>query len=271
MVVLRVMILFWQCSTSHLLLDRLRKDGFHATGTIREARIISSPLIDSKSMDKQPRGTYDWSFDEDAEVIVVKWKDNSNVCLASNFEHVHPTTTVKRYCRRAKEAISVQQPKLISSYNKSMGGVDIHDNFVSKYRIHVKGKKWWWPLFTNLIDSSLVNAWRLHRIIKSNGCDLLNFRRQVAVALLKTPKSSNSISKEPEARRLGPPSNVTVIQRHQDVNSNHTIVKSSRRLRCRQCKSQTIFICSTCRVGVHAKCFELFHSWSCDFDEIFYQ
>ena len=77
-------------------------------------------------MDKQPRGTYDWSFDEDAEVIVVKWKDNSNVCLASNFEHVHPTTTVKRYCRRAKEAISVQQPKLISSYNKSIGGVDIH-------------------------------------------------------------------------------------------------------------------------------------------------
>ena len=27
---------------------------------------------------------------------------------------------------------------------------------LSQYRIKVKGKKWWWPLFVNLLDSSIV-------------------------------------------------------------------------------------------------------------------
>lgn len=243
--------------TSHTLLEQLRVDGFHATGTIRENRIINSPLIESKKMDKEPRGTFDWSFDKDAEVLVVKWKDNSNVCLATNFEKVLPTQPVKRFCRKQKEMVNVNQPNMINSYNRFMGGVDLHDNFISKYRVRIKGKKWWWPLFTNLIDASLVNAWRLHRTIRPKGDDLLCFRRKVAVALLHTMQPITSMAKEPQHTRPGPISSLTRIGN--TSGSNHSILKTNKRLRCRQCKSQTIFVCKSCNVGVHPKCFDRFH------------
>lgn len=244
--------------TSHTLLDQLRISGFHATGTVRENRICGSPLIDSKKLDKQERGTFDWSFDKDAEVLVVKWKDNSNVCLATNFEKVYPTAAVKRFCRTKKEMINVEQPQLINSYNRFMGGVDLHDSFVSKYRIQIKGKKWWWPLFTNLIDSALVNAWRLHRTINPAGDDLLTFRRRVAIELLKTQQPLVSNAHEPQSQRPGPRSSLSK-QMQTFTTTNHTIVKSTKRLRCRHCHSQTVFVCSVCKFGIHPKCFETFH------------
>lgn len=40
----------------------------------------------------------------------------------------------------------VPQPNLYSSYSRSMGGVDLHDEMVNNYRIGIHAKKWWWPL-----------------------------------------------------------------------------------------------------------------------------
>ena len=151
--------------TSHKLMIKLRQCSFHATGTVREPRLISSQLESSHSLQKKERGAYDCQFDKKNEV---KWNDNSVVTLATNFQAVEPVLAAKRFSRADRKVVNVTQPNLIAAYNANMGGVDLLDNFVAKYRIAVKGKKWWWPLFTNYVDVALCNAWRLHRLVHGN-------------------------------------------------------------------------------------------------------
>jgi len=151
--------------TSHKLMIKLRESGFYATGTVREPRLIASQLENTKSLQKKERGAYDYRFDKKNEVFAVKWNDNSVVTLATNFQAVEPVLVAKRFSRTERKVVNVTQPNLIAAYNANMGGVDLLDNFVAKYKIAVKGKKWWWPLFKNYIDVALSNAWRLHRLV----------------------------------------------------------------------------------------------------------
>jgi len=39
-----------------------------------------------------------------------------------------------------------------------MGGLDIVNNFIAKYRIAIKGNKWWWPLFINYVDIAVCKC-----------------------------------------------------------------------------------------------------------------
>ena len=177
--------------SSHKLMIKLRDKQFHATGTVREPRLVDSVLQSSKVLNKKERGAYDFSFDRINEVLAVKWHDNAVVTLVSNFQSVQPLLTTKRFCRSERKTVTVSQPNLVASYNSHMGGVDLLDNFVAKYRVAVKGKKWWWPLFVNFIDVSLSNAWLLHRRVhRDMQMDLLEFRRRVTIALLKSQPSN---------------------------------------------------------------------------------
>ena len=54
-------------------------------------------------------------------------------------------------------------PELVSSYNKSMGGVDKNDQMKSYYPIPVAGKKWWSRVFFDLIDRSIYNSFVLEQ------------------------------------------------------------------------------------------------------------
>nr|CAH7762980.1 unnamed protein product [Callosobruchus chinensis] len=69
-----------------------------------------------------------------------------------------------------------------------MGGTDQMDANLNVYRIGVRGKKWWWPIFTWLVDVSIQNAWILQ---KSDGrnMSLLEFRRQIAQCWLTRYKN----------------------------------------------------------------------------------
>lgn len=109
-------------------------------------------------MKKEERGTYDSAFYKEHGITVVRWNDNSVVTMATNFDTIDPPSITKRYSRKEKKSVSVKQPKFIGNYNKHMGGVDLLDNFVAMYRVQIKGKKWWWPIFTNFIDVAKSNA-----------------------------------------------------------------------------------------------------------------
>ena len=80
--------------TSHKLMMKLHELGFHATGTVREPRLIDSSLVDSKSLQKQKRGSYDYRFDRANEIVAVKWNDNAVVTIASNFQSMHPLLSI---------------------------------------------------------------------------------------------------------------------------------------------------------------------------------
>ncbi len=75
---------------------------------------------------------------------------------------------------------------MLKNYNTNRGGVDHHDWLLGKYKTAVRGKKWYCPLFTSVIDMAVVNAWLLQRFInKEKALDLLSFKRQIAVAYMK--------------------------------------------------------------------------------------
>jgi hypothetical protein len=57
----------------------LRILGFRATGAVREVYLKKYPLEEMKGSDK-----YDYKCD--TKVLTVKWKDNRNECLASNYD-----------------------------------------------------------------------------------------------------------------------------------------------------------------------------------------
>ena len=73
-------------------------------------------------------------------VLFIQWKDNSIVSIGSNFNKVSPVDKVSRWVK-GKGKVSVNQPKVISEYNKGMGGVDLPDLLLGSYRPNLYSKK----------------------------------------------------------------------------------------------------------------------------------
>lgn len=129
-----------------------------------------------------------------------------------------------------------------------MGGVDLHDNALGNYRIGIRGKKWWWPLFTNTLSNMMVNAWKLHCLVAKNNnsspMPQLEFRCQVTRALLTSEKNVQNASRDrPEAN----------INDTKHFPGKRGVDVPPRR--CKVCSSKTPFICVKCNVNLHAKCF----------------
>ena len=66
-----------------------------------------------------------------------------------------------------------------------MGGVDLMDCLLKVYRPTIRGKKWCWPLFINLFNTTVVAAWKIHCQIRDKKITYIDFRRQVTLCLLK--------------------------------------------------------------------------------------
>ncbi|KAF6208298.1 hypothetical protein GE061_016752 [Apolygus lucorum] len=64
---------------------------------------------DSKDLKKKRRGSYDTAYDKKSNLSVVKWNDNSIVCVTSNFDSVHPLSKTKRLVRIKKNEGKVQE------------------------------------------------------------------------------------------------------------------------------------------------------------------
>ena len=61
-----------------------------------------------------------------------------------------------------KGKTAVDMPALVDDYNNGMCGVDTKDQLLGAYRPGLGGKKWWWPLFTNVINVAQVAAYKLY-------------------------------------------------------------------------------------------------------------
>ena len=53
--------------------------------------------------------------------------------------------------------VNINIPSAVKVYKQTMGGVDLHDQFVANYRVHIRSKKWWWPHFNWVVNSLAVN------------------------------------------------------------------------------------------------------------------
>lgn len=236
--------------TSYYLMCLLSERFFFATGTVRANRCGGAVLKTGKEL---PKRSTDYLFDNQNKVLVVRWSDNKEVTLLSNHQTIEPMMFTNRYCKEQKKKVSVEVANVIQQYNKHMGGVDLHDNAVSNYRIGIRGKKWWWSLFVNAMDNAMVNAWKLRcfmdKAVKKTPISQKTFRINVCESLLLTPSEDDVI----ESVHIED----TSIPK---LDGNHLTVKdpNAKILRCKVCHKGTIYMCSKCNIHIHIKCFALY-------------
>lgn len=185
----------------------------------------------------------------DSGILFAKWNDNSVVTVGTNFDGIEPLQSVKRWSRIQKSKVNIAQPHLISEYNAGMGGVDLHDQAISAYNIKFRGKKWWWPLFTSMINSCVVNAWKLYKSANKSNIDLLGFQREIVRFYLR---KYNVRSMEPKRSTT---SSIAASS------GNHFPKRIENQLRCRICHSRVRWICELCNITlcVEKECFKKFH------------
>lgn len=236
--------------TSCDLLIALKKTGYKATGTIRENRTKKCPLRPVNSMKKSARAEYDHRFDTKNELLLVRWKDNSVCTIGTNFDTVEPIGKVKRWCSQSRQKVDVNIPHLFQNYNRGMGGVDELDGSISLYRVSIRGKKWWWCIFTYLLDMSIANAWRLHNLTGGERFDQLTFRRHIARNYLQLRSTNKS-------RPSG-----TAIAGLNPSNNGHNPGKLPKQLRCVLCHTRIKWQCVRClkTLCIDKNCFANYHS-----------
>ena len=247
--------------TSHALLKKLKEMQFRASGTIRENRTEKCPLMDDKKMSKKERGFYDSKFDKTNEILAVKWKDNKNVSLATNFDTILPLSSVSRWNVEKKEKVKVNQPHAITSYTSFMGGVDLHDWLLEKHSVAIRGKKWYFCLITRMIDMAIVNGFVIYK--KIHGSKLMSikdFRRYIAVSYLKKGANSKAVLGRPVIRQITSRSNVLPEVKFDKI--QHIIGKREKQRRCQfdNCPSKPRTYCMKCDATLCIECFPLFHT-----------
>jgi len=116
------------------LVKKMSDIGYGCTGTVRANRLENCPLGDSK-LDKDTRGTIKSVVSRSRDLVVVTWKDNATVRMASNCYELEPVHSTRRYSSADKKHITVPVPDVVIQYNAGMGGTDQMDRNVSQYRV----------------------------------------------------------------------------------------------------------------------------------------
>ncbi|KAJ8964482.1 hypothetical protein NQ314_004769 [Rhamnusium bicolor] len=182
----------------------------------------------------------------------------SAVTMATNYDSLEPMAQVKRRSAKKRENIFVLQPQLIKTYNSSMGDVDLLDQGVNNYRISIHGKKWWWVLFTHMINILVVYAWRHYTITYQNDKNMepLMFQRNIVRHYLRS--YGKAIQRSTTNRQSG-----SVPRSILQDPAGHFPQKIENQLRCRQCHMRARWRCEKCRVTLCTEkmdCFRMFHS-----------
>ena len=240
--------------TSLPLLDQLSAAGIGGTGTARENRIPKDCILTpSAKMNKLKRGSISSVCTED--VALVRWTDNKSVTMMSNTHGVEPMQKVTRWSRQEKKKVTVDMPYSVAVYNRTMGGVDLHDQFVSSYRIRIRSKKWWWPLFNWTINSAVVNAWLMYRMLGHN-IPLLQFIREY---VLETITVHGTAPAQPGVRPL-PVLGSAGDNIRWDGRDHWPGKGASKFGRCRHCQRRSAYVCTKCAVPVHPECMRSYHA-----------
>ena len=251
-------VFFDNLFTSFPLLDELSDMGIAGTGTVRQNRIHGIPIKGKKEMEHRTvaRGTKDVSFRRDQ--VLVAWRDNKAVYMASNKYGSSAAKTCRRFSRVEQRYIQVPIPDMYARYNAGMGGVDLVDSMVALYRVPIRIKKWWWPFYAWSLSVSAVNAWRLRCKVRNIREPYLDFLRELVMAMLAAhgtppgPRRSLTLAEDARYDQMG----------HWPANTETDGSGNFKRLNCRHCYEKekaalkVAHRCKKCNVALHIKCFE---------------
>ncbi|GBP73809.1 PiggyBac transposable element-derived protein 3 [Eumeta japonica] len=235
------------------LIEEIEKLNLHSTSTIMQNRIPDRATIKFKKDSAMRRGECQQFVCE--PTVLVKWKDNKSVLLASNCTGASHTTSVKRWGKTSKSYIDVSAPKIVQNYNKFMGGVDVLDQQMEYYRTFIKTKKWTLKVLIHFLDLALVNSWRLYNndcvandFPRNKKMPLLDFRMDIADTLSCTPDHPRRVEGDddsvPVPRReykIYRPANAPSAAKRYDGYEHYPIsddIKAPRTCRMENCESR---------------------------------
>ena len=239
------------------LIAELGRRGKGLVGTIRENRIPKNSLLNtSQVMKKGPRGDHKTVYDSLNKMALCRWKDNAVVTLASNVVADKPMQKANRWSAAEKKKITVNQPMIVKQYNSYMGGVDRLDQDVNCYRIGLRKKKWWFSLFTWMLDATISNAYYYFKVNHPN-ISFLDFRRRLVLCYLQ---GCQPIPPRPGPSRDRSLTSSRVIDDVRFDEREHFVILTGKQQKCAACPARPLSACRKCNVNLCVKCFFKFHS-----------
>ncbi|XP_014675102.1 PREDICTED: piggyBac transposable element-derived protein 3-like [Priapulus caudatus] len=251
------------------MIYELKKRDMFYIGTVRKDRLHGAPLK-TEDLKKIGRGAHHSVIETTRNLFLLRWYDNKCVNMVSSYVCATPVAPVRRYDRKKKEHINVEQPCIVRTYNSTMGGVDLLDMMCSLYKCHLKTRRWYFFIFYHTLTIALVNSWFLYK----RDCKLMNvknimclrkFQAQVSSALCQCEKRVRgrpSLGTPPPLKknRVNPRPIADVQYDHID----HLPLYVDERQRCKCCSEKFSQVkCQKC--GVHLclnknrNCFIAFH------------
>lgn len=248
----------------------LKSVGIESLGTVRTDRFPELCFPSDKDMKREfERGSVlekkHKKEGSDVELRAVKWLDNRGVVLVSTFESAEPIISVKRFDKKQLKEIDVPCPRIVTTYNKFMGGVDLLDGLVAYYRIRIRSRKYYMRLVYHFVDMAVVNEWLLYRrdctnqqYQKKDILDLLDFRSEIFGVLcnqgtMVTKRGRPSADQEDAAfenkKKRGPAKPIPECEVRQD-GYGHWLIVTPTRQRCKKsgCKGKSVVKCGKCDV-----------------------
>lgn len=260
------------------LFGKLQDLNLQGCGTIMLNRIKGIEFLHGA---KFKRGESEEFVSSDDKIVVVNWKDNKPITLASTCFGIAPEETVSRWSKNEKKYISVTCPSIVRNYNRCMGGVDICDQLMEYYRNSYKTRKWTWKFIAHFIDLAVVNSWvQYNHECKANKVgtkrkDLLQFKLEIAEALMTNSHLSRPVLSDSEeeagpaikrSKFFNPPAKLPCDDKRYDGFEHFPIIDNivtPRICRMDNCKGRTKLKCEKCGVYLcltkERNCFKNFH------------
>lgn len=160
-----------------------------------------------------------------------------------------------------------------------MGGVDLLDGLIGRYKIRMRSKKWYMRLFYHLVDMAIINSWLLYRRVNRSRSEkslpLAKFRADIANCLCnvgipsssKRGRPSRELEKNIQAKKQRSATTAYIPPKDVRLDAcSHWPIHEQIRQRCKmpECKSFSFIKCSKC--GLHFclnknnNCFVKFHT-----------
>ncbi|CAG8660293.1 6911_t:CDS:2, partial [Paraglomus brasilianum] len=197
------------------LFQYLRQIGIGACGTVRKT---ASGFPKELKTDRNAK--LDWDVRSGVTingVLAIFWQDNGPVTMLSTIHGlIGEEWEVERERRRPREtstnAAKVRAvfgseskkklliPKVIDDYNHCMNGVDIADQLRSYYNTQQTVRRNWMPLFFWLLDTAIINTYRIARTLES-AKEQKEFRHELVWDLIDLANDTSEIQLRSGSKR----------------------------------------------------------------------
>ena len=242
------------------LIKSLLQNGLYGCGTVRCNR-KGFPTILKKPADLRQRGDMRVMQLGDSNITASVWIDRKPVHHLSSLSD--PAEICDATRRSGANILQLQQPHSVSAYNKSMGGVDLHDQLRAKYPSGRKSKKWWRYLFWFLLDSAIVNSYVLYsewstRQMKKKRYSHLDFRQELLKELIG---GYRKVKRTERDTTLDRPALVPVqnLSGHSNVRLNRKRTSCKYHLTRLGQRRDTVYGCNVCNVHLCKECHAGYH------------